>query len=171
MMLTAQEIRKQEFGKSLRGYDPEEVKNYLYTLAQDYENVYSENVQLKESIQRLNYEITRYHKLEETMNNSLILAQQTGEMLKENAKKEAEIILENAKKKIAEIFIVYQEVVKRLNTFNAELRAQLGAELEILETRNKKTEELSSFFYSDDIKEILVNLGKLKLEEQNEHSD
>lgn len=165
-MLTAQEIRKQEFKKSMRGYDPEEVKNYLFTLAQDYENMYSENVQLKETVQRLNYELDRYHKLEETMNNSLILAQQTGDMLKENAKKEAEIILQNSKKKIAEIFVVYQEVVKRLNTFNAELRGQLSAELEMLEKRSQKTEELSSFFYNDDIKDLILNLGKMNLEGQ-----
>jgi len=165
-MLTAQEIRKQEFKKSMRGYDPEEVKNYLFTLAQDYENIYSENVQLKETVQRLNYELDRYHKLEETMNNSLILAQQTGDMLKENAKKEAEIILQNSKKKIAEIFVVYQEVIKRLNTFNAELRGQLSAELEMLEKRSQKTEELSSFFYNDDIKDLILNLGKMNLEGQ-----
>ena len=148
-MLTAQEIRKQEFGKSVRGFNQEEVKNYLFTVAQDYENVYSENVQLKETIQRLNYELNRYHKLEETMNNSLILAQQTGEMLKENARKEAEIILENSKKKIAEIFVVYQDVVKRLNIFNAELKAQLSGELEFLDKRQQKTEELNKFFYSE----------------------
>ena len=165
-MLTAQEIRKQEFSKSVRGFNQDEVKNYLFTLAQDYENVYSENVQLKETIQRLNYELNRYHKLEETMNNSLILAQQTGEMLKENAKKEAEIILENSKKRIAEIFLVYQDVVKRLNTFNIELKAQLSGELELLEKSQMKTEELSDFFYSNDIKELLSDLGKIKNEEQ-----
>jgi len=165
-MLTAQEIRKQEFGKSVRGFNQEEVKNYLFTVAQDYENVYSENVQLKETIQRLNYELNRYHKLEETMNNSLILAQQTGEMLKENARKEAEIILENSKKKIAEIFVVYQDVVKRLNIFNAELKAQLSGELEFLDKRQQKTEELNNFFYSEDVMDLLDNLGKLKIEEQ-----
>lgn len=165
-MLTAQEIRKQEFGKSVRGFNQEEVRNYLFTIAQDYENVYSENVQLKETIQRLNYDLNRYHKLEETMNNSLILAQQTGEMIKENARKEAEFMLENSKKRIAEIFIVYQEVVKRLNILNVELKAQLSGELEFLEKRQQKTEELSSFFYSDDIKDLLLNLGKLQLEEQ-----
>ncbi len=165
-MLTAQEIRKQEFSKSLRGFDQEEVKNFIFSIAQDYENVYSENVQLKETIQRLNYELNRYHKIEETMNNSLILAQQTGEMLKENAKKEADIILENAKLRIAEIFIVYQEVVKRLNIFNVELKALLSGELEMLEKNQLKTDELNNFFYSTDIKELLVNLGKRKLEEQ-----
>lgn len=164
--MTGQEIRKQEFSKSLRGFDQEEVRNYLFTLAQDYENVYSENVQLKENVQRLNYELNRYHKLEETMNNSLILAQQTGEMLKENAKKEAEILLENSKKRIAEIFSIYQEVVKRLNMFNTELKAQLSGELEMVTKSQLKAEELTNFFYSSDIKDLMVNLDKLKIEEK-----
>ncbi len=163
-MITGMEIRNQQFNKSMRGYDTEEVKNYLYKLAQDYENVYSENAQLKESLQRVRYDLDRYHKLEETMNNSLILAQQTAEMLKINAQKEADMIMEESKKKIAETFMVYQEVVKRLNLINVELKAQISGELEILERSQKKTEELSNFFYSKDIKDIMENLGKLSLE-------
>jgi len=89
-MITAMEIRNQQFGKSLRGYNEEEVKNYLMQLAQDYENLYSQNATLKESIQRLEAELLKYHKIEDTMNNSLIFAQQTAEDIKSNARREAE---------------------------------------------------------------------------------
>lgn len=170
-MITGMEIRNQQFNKSVRGYNTEEVKNYLYKLAQDYENIYSENAQLKESLQRVRYDLDRYHKLEETMNNSLILAQQTAEMLKINAQKEADMILEESKKKIAETFMVYQEVVKRLNMFNVEIKAQITGELEMLERSQRKTEELSNFFYSKDIKDIMENLDKLNLEKRNGSQD
>ncbi len=163
-MITAMEIRNQQFNKSFRGYNTEEIKNFLYKLAQDYENIYSENAQLKENLQRVRYDLDRYHKLEETMNNSLILAQQTAELLKINAQKEADMIMEDSKRKIAETFMIYQEVVKRLNIFNVELKAQISGELEMLERSQRKTEELGSFFYSKDIKDILENLGKLNLE-------
>lgn len=170
-MITGMEIRNQQFNKSVRGYNTEEVKNYLYKLAQDYETIYSENAQLKESLQRVRYDLDRYHKLEETMNNSLILAQQTAEMLKINAQKEADMILEESKKKIAETFMVYQEVVKRLNMFNVEIKAQITGELEMLERSQRKAEELSQFFYSKDIKDIMENLGKLNLEGRNDSQD
>lgn len=165
-MITAMEIRNQQFGRSFRGYSSEEVNNFLAKLAQDYENLYSENARLKESLERAKYDLERYHKLEETMNNSLILAQQTAEMLKLNAQKEADSILEDSKKKIAETFMVYQEVIKRLNIFNAEIKAQISGEMEMLERSQRKAEELSSFFYSKDIKDILVNLGKLNPEDK-----
>ncbi|CFX57553.1 DivIVA [Syntrophomonas zehnderi OL-4] len=170
-MITAMEIRNQQFNKSLRGYNPEEVKNFQYRLAQDFENIYSENSQLKESLQKVRYELERYHKLEETMNNSLILAQQTAEMLKINAQKEADMILEDSKKKIAEAFTVYQEIIKRLNMFNAEIKAQITGELDMLERSQRKADELSDFFFSKDVKDILDNLGKLDMEARNDTKD
>ncbi len=163
-MITGMEIRNQQFAKSMRGYNEEEVKSFLLRLAQDYETIYSENSQLKESVQRLRYELERYRKMEEAMNNSLVLAQQTGEMIKANAQKEAGIMLEDSKRVIAEMLNAYQEVIKRLNLFNVELKAQLSAELEIVARHQTKTEELTAFFYNQDVKDILANLSKISLE-------
>jgi cell division initiation protein len=165
-MITGMEIRKQEFRKKMRGYDPVEVKNFIFNLAQDYENLYSENVQLRENIQKVKYELDHYRKLEETMNNSLILAQQTAEMIKSNAQKESELILEESRKKIAETFLVYQDVLQRLNMVNAEIKAQLGGEMEMLERSQRKTEELSEFFFSKDTKVLLEKLNNITLEEK-----
>jgi cell division initiation protein len=160
------EIRNQQFAKSIRGYNEEEVRSFLLRLAQDYETIYSENSQLKESIQRLRYDLERYRKMEETMNNSLILAQQTGEIIKANAQKEANMILEDSKRVISEMLTAYQEVVKRLDLFNLELKAQMNAELEMISRNQLKTEELSTFFHNQDVKELIANLSKLKLEEK-----
>ena len=165
-MITGMEIRNQQFTKSMRGYNEEEVKNFLQQLAQNYETLYSENSQLKESIQRCKFELDKYHKIEETMNNSLILAQQTAETLKVNAQKEAEKILDDSKRSIAEMLSAYQEVIKRLNLFNLELKSQLNIELEMLEKNMKKTEELSTFFNNQDVKDLLSNMSKLKIEEK-----
>jgi cell division initiation protein len=165
-MITGMEIRNQQFGKKFRGYDPEEVKKFIYNLAQDYENLYSENVVLRENIQKVKYELDHYRKLEETMNNSLILAQQTAEMIKANAQKESEMILEESRKKIAETFHVYQEVLQRLNMMTAEIKAQLSGEMEMLEKSQRKTEELSEFFFSKDTKVLLEKLARIKPEEK-----
>ncbi|HWQ76211.1 MAG TPA: DivIVA domain-containing protein [Syntrophomonas sp.] len=158
-MITGMEIRNRQFNKKFRGYNPEEVKNFITNLAQDYENLYSENVTLRENIQKTRYELDQYHKLEETMNNSLILAQQTAEMIKSNAQKEADIILAEYRKRIVETFYIYQEVLQRLNLMTAEIKAQIGGELEMLEKNQRKTEELSEFFFSKDTKELLERLS------------
>ena len=164
-MITSMEIRNQQFNKKFRGYDTEEVNNFINNLAQDYEKIYSENVYLKENIQRTKYELDRYKKLEETMNNSLILAQQTAELLKVNAQKEAAMILEDSKKKIGETFKIYQEVLSRLNIITTEIKAQLSGELELLERSQRKADELSDYFYSKDVKVILEKMDSATLEE------
>jgi len=165
-MITSMEIRNQQFNKKFRGYDTEEVNNFINNLAQDYEKIYSENVYLKENIQRTKYELDRYKKLEETMNNSLILAQQTAELLKVNAQKEAAMILEDSKKKIGETFKIYQEVLSRLNIITTEIKAQLSGELELLERSQRKADELSDYFYSKDVKVILEKMESMTLEEK-----
>jgi len=165
------EIRNKQFAKSLRGFNEDEVKNFLQHLAQDYENLYGENSQLKESIQRCKFELDKYHKIEESMNNSLIFAQQTAENLKSNAEKEAEMILSDAKRSIAEMLDVYQELMKNLNLFNMEFKSRLNIQLEILDKNITKNEELSAFFNKQDIKELVSNLGRMKLDTQPDDSN
>ncbi|MBO8158576.1 DivIVA domain-containing protein [Thermosyntropha sp.] len=165
-MITPMEIRNQQFSRAMRGFKEEEVKNFLYHIAQNYESLYSENARLKENIQQLEYELAKYRKLEETMNNSLLLAQQAAEEYKNNARKEAEFILENAKQKIAEMLFIYQEIIKRLNIFGAEMKAQITSELELLEKNQRKIDEMSEFFYSKDVKDIMEKLDKLTLKKE-----
>jgi cell division initiation protein len=164
-MITAMEIRNQQFGKSVRGYNQEEVKNYLMQLAQDYENLYSQNATLKETIQRLEAELLKYHKIEDTMNNSLIFAQQTAEDIKINARREAELILVDAKKRIAELLMVYQDVIKRLNLFNTELKAQMSGQMEMLEKNQQRIEECTQFFFSKDLKDIVEKLEQVNIKD------
>ncbi|HWP98036.1 MAG TPA: DivIVA domain-containing protein [Syntrophomonadaceae bacterium] len=160
-MITAIEIRSQQFGKSLRGFDQEEVREFISRLAQDYETLYSDNAGLKEKVQRLEDDLQKYRRLEGTMNNTLILAQQAAEDLKGNARKEASLMLDETKKRISDIMTMYHEVIKRLNIFNAELKGQMTAHMEILETNHRKVEEMSGFFYGADIKVVMERLEKI----------
>ena len=164
-MITSMEIRNQRFNKSFRGYSRDEVMNFMSQMAQEFENVYSDNANLKEQLQRVEYELQKYKKLEDTMNNSLILAQRTAEDLKINARKEADIILAESKRQINELLIVYQEIIKRLNIYNAEITAQVNGELEMLQKNRQKVESLSNFFYSEDMKNVMHNLEKMQLKE------
>jgi cell division initiation protein len=164
-MITAMEIRNQQFKKSFRGFDEEEVKNFLVRLSQDYENLFSENSQLRESIQRVQYELDKYRKMEETMNNSIILAQQTAEEVIANAHKEANMHLEDSKRHVASILGVYQEIIKRMNVFNVELKTQMSIEMEMLDKSQRKIEDLANFFYGKDLKDLLENLEQVSVKE------
>jgi cell division initiation protein len=164
-MITAMEIRNQQFKKSFRGFDEEEVKKFMIRLSQDYENLFSENSQLRESIQRIQYELDKYHKMEETMNNSIILAQQTAEEVIANARKEANMHLEDSKRHVASILGVYQEIIKRMNIFNVELKTQISIEMEMLDKSQRKIEDLANFFYGKDLKDLLENLEQVSVKE------
>ena len=138
-----------------------EVNNFLQQLAQDYEDLYSDNATLRETIQRLEYELQKYRRMEETMNNSLILAQQTSEEVKVNARREAAIILRESKAKIAEVLAVYQEVIKRVSVLTTEVKGQIHGQLELLEKSQKRVDELADFFYGKDLKEMLESLEEI----------
>jgi cell division initiation protein len=155
------EIRNQQFSRSVRGYSTVEVNNFLQQLAQDYEDLYSDNATLRETIQRLEYELQKYRRMEETMNNSLILAQQTAEEVKVNARREAAIILRESKAKIAEVLAVYQEVIKRVSVLTTEVKGQIHGQLELLEKSQKRVDELADFFYGKDLKEMLESLEEI----------
>jgi cell division initiation protein len=157
------EIHNYQFKKAIRGFDQEEVKEFLEIIADDYEALFVENAQLKEEIQRLEYELSKFKRLEETMNNSLILAQQTAENIKTNAQMESEKLIDDAKRKVMEIFVLYQDVIKRLNMFNLELKGQVAGQMEILEKNQKKVEEMTEFFFGRDLKEVLEKIEKAEL--------
>ncbi|HHX95996.1 MAG TPA: DivIVA domain-containing protein [Clostridia bacterium] len=102
-MLTPLDIHNQEFKRSLRGYDVDEVDEFLDEIIRDFEYLYKENLELKETIQKRDEEVNRYQELEQTLQETLVLAQQTGEEIKQNAKKEAELIIWEAQKKAEQI--------------------------------------------------------------------
>lgn len=164
-MITGIEIRNHQFSKSLFGFRQEEVREFIEQVAYDYETVYSENALLRENIQKQLFELEKYRKLEATMNNSLILAQQTAEELKLNARQEATKILEDSKRSIAEMLAAYQELMRHLNVFNLEMKTQLQVELELLDSNLKKNQEVGDFFTKPDIQALLDNLNNLGLED------
>ncbi|SHF05581.1 DivIVA domain-containing protein [Clostridium fallax] len=96
MRLTPMEINNKEFKRVLRGYSAEEVDEFLDKVVEDYEELYKENSILKEKLGAINDKVDHYSKIENTIQNTLLLAQNTAEQAKANAQKEADIIVKNA---------------------------------------------------------------------------
>lgn len=91
MFITAAEITNKEFKKGLRGYNIDEVDEFLDKIAEDYESIYKENSLLKEKMQSLDEKISHYTKMENTIKDTLLLAQNASEQAKENAKKKVNL--------------------------------------------------------------------------------
>jgi len=143
-MLTPLDIHNQEFKRSLRGYDVDEVDEFLDEIIRDFEYLYKENLELKETIQKRDEEVNRYQELEQTLQETLVLAQQTGEEIKQNAKKEAELIIWEAQKRAEQILakaeaetLTATEMLEKMHGLEKQLyvkmKSFLTSQLEFLE--------------------------------------
>lgn len=96
VIITSMDINNKEFKKSLRGYDCDEVDEFLDKLAEDYETLYKENSSLKEKLELMEEKINHYSKIETTIQNTLLLAQNAAEQARQTAQSEADLIIKKA---------------------------------------------------------------------------
>ena len=103
MKITPLDIQQKEFKGRFRGYDREEVQAFLRSVSQTVEELFKENVALKERADKLYQEVTELRKKETTLNELLVTTQTMAENLKETARKEADLILREAEMKAEDI--------------------------------------------------------------------
>jgi cell division initiation protein len=115
MAITPNEISNKDFKKVFRGYDIDEVDEFLEQLVDDYEKIYKENLSLKEKINLLNEKIEHYSNIEGTLQNTLILAQTAAEQAKDNSKRDAELIIKDAQETANNIIKKAEEHVLEIN--------------------------------------------------------
>lgn len=126
MPLTPIDIQNKEFRKGVRGYHTEDVNKFLESVSKEFEGVYSENFELREKLQRTEAELKQYKQLESTLQQTMVLAQQTAEDVKKAARQEAELLLKEAE----------QEKLKRLNEAQKKWD-QVNDEIEELQKRRE----------------------------------
>lgn len=141
MKITSMDISNKEFKKVIRGYSSDEVDEFLEKIAEDYEMLYKENSALKEKGYTLNEKLEHFSKLEDTIHNTLVLAQSSAEQAKLSAEKEAELIIREANESSKRIFDKAHNNVLQINNeydkvkedfikFRAKFRNFMNAQLE-----------------------------------------
>lgn len=144
MALTPIDIHNKEFERSFRGYSIEEVNEFLERVARDFEHLIKEKQSMEEELNKIKEIIKSYQKLETTMHNAIIVAQETAEEVKRNASKEAEIIckeaerdashiIEEARYKSSRILAEHEELHKQVQIFKMRFRSFIEAQLSSLE--------------------------------------
>ncbi len=103
MKLTPLDIRHKEFKRGMRGYQDVEVDEFLDQVADEYERVFKENIDLQERIEALEEKVAGYKRIEDTLQKTLITAQASAEELKQNASKEAKLVMGDAELKARQI--------------------------------------------------------------------
>lgn len=96
-MLTPNDIENKVFKKSkMKGYDIDDVEDFLEQLLADYETLYKENAEIKDKFNAMQESISYYKSVEEGINKTIENAQSTADNMKEVAKREAETIKQEA---------------------------------------------------------------------------
>src|SRR5690606_1056333 len=98
MPLTPLDIHNKEFSRSFRGYDEDEVNEFLDQIIKDYEAMIRDIKRLEEENAELKEKLAQYAELEETLHKSIVVAQEAAEALKGNARKESQLIIREAEK-------------------------------------------------------------------------
>jgi cell division initiation protein len=147
MNYTPNDLQNLTFKKNIMGYNEDEVNEVLDRIIEDYNSYIRENLEIKDKLAVLNEGLQHYKTIEESLQNALIVAQQTGEEIKknsyskaENIIKEAEVkaqkILNDANQEVLKIKIEYEEMRKKLYAFKAKAESLILSQLEILKQLN-----------------------------------
>ncbi len=151
-MLTPLDIESKVFRKTMIGFSTGEVKHFISEILANYEKIYKENVELRDKINVLNEGIGYYKTLEETLKNTLVLAERTAEETKNQAyikaeqiEKEAELkaeqIVSQARQEVFKINQRKESLVKDYDASVIQIKQFLRAQLEMVE---KNTIEINS---------------------------
>lgn len=97
MTLTPLDIQNKSFDTKFKGYNPDDVDDFLDMVTRDYEEIVTKNREMEKSLKHAEEKLEYFNELKDALNQSIIVAQDTGDKVKEAAKKEAEIILSTAK--------------------------------------------------------------------------
>jgi len=103
MKITPLEIKRQQFKKAMRGYDPIEVETFLEMVSNDLEELIRENREQKDKIIELETQLVDYKNIERSLQQTFMQAQETSGKSIENSKREAEIIIKEAEVKASQI--------------------------------------------------------------------
>lgn len=138
------EIHNKEFSRSFRGYDEDEVDQFLDLIVEDFEKLYKENMELKERIGLLKDQMEYYKTMEDTLKETLVTAQKTAEEMGLSAQKKAELItaeaeqraqkiVQDANEQIIKAQMEYEEIRKEMQVFKTRFKTLLATYLQLIE--------------------------------------
>lgn len=135
MAITALELKDKTFSTKFRGYNVEEVDDFLDILVEEFEELTRKTREQESTIRSLEDKIAYFDDMKESLSQSVILAQETAEKVKVSANEEssnivtkatndANILVEEAKAKANEILRDATDEAKRVAVETEELKRQ-----------------------------------------------
>jgi len=112
--LTPLDVRRYEFGKALRGFDPERVNQFRDQVAEELERLSRLNQDLDAKARGFHEQLRAFRERDKAINEALVSAQQLRTDIREQADKEAALILREAKADAERIVDEARSEIRRL---------------------------------------------------------
>ncbi|CAH1196048.1 MULTISPECIES: DivIVA domain-containing protein [Paenibacillus] len=143
MPLTPLDIHNKEFSRRIRGYDEDEVNEFLDQVIKDYESVIRENKELHNQLLTIQERLDHFVNIEESLSKTILVAQEAADDVKNNSKKESQLIIKEAEKnadriinealsKSRKVAIETEELRKQASIYRTRFRTLVEAQLELL---------------------------------------
>ncbi|HHU79663.1 MAG: DivIVA domain-containing protein [Caldicoprobacterales bacterium] len=150
MALTPMDIHNKEFSRSFRGYNEDEVDQFLDEIVDEFEKLYKENMELRDKINNLIDQINQYRTMEKTLKDTLVTAQKTADEVTSLAQKKSELIIREAEEQArkireeASLSVVEAnreqfEIRKQIQILKSNVRALLESHIEQIEQLAENT--------------------------------
>ena len=153
-MLTSLDIENKKFSKQImNGYNTDEVDDFLDELGVEFAKKQKELTEAFKEVEELKASLEHYKNIEETLQNTLLMAQSTAEEVKNVAKQKAGQIIEDARasstKEVASLdnqIIMkkkeLEDVTKQFDIYKAKMESLLISQLELIKEINKNEDAI-----------------------------
>lgn len=145
MNFTPNDLSNIVFRKSVMGgLNEDQVYDVIQKITEDYSDYIREMMKAKDQIMELKDRLSHYEKMEETLKNSLVLAQQSSSEIISNAEKRAEniindahaksrSIIEEGNRELIKIQFEFERLKKDLSVYRGKAAAILQAQMKLLD--------------------------------------
>jgi DivIVA domain-containing protein len=95
--LTPLDVRRYDFGRALRGYDPERVDQFREQVAEELERLTRLNQELEAKAKGFHEQLRAFRERDKALNDALVSAQQLRSEIAEQAEREGQLTLREAR--------------------------------------------------------------------------
>ncbi len=141
MALTPVEIRHVALGRAVFGYRRGATDRLLEEITESFEDVWRDRADLAERVEQLESDLVRYRELETLLRTTLVSAERAAGELKEQAKREADLILGEAHAEARRLLREASAERERLHTEAERVRSILRSALATIDVEDERTED------------------------------
>ena len=165
MALTPLDIQNKTFPTKMRGYNQDEVDDFLDLVVRDYEELTQRNRELEKAVKHSEEKLEYFNELKDALNQSIIVAQDTADKVKTSAIKESEVIVTtaqntadelvaNAEKRAHQLTTDAEEKARKILTDATEKARQLATETEDLKKKTRVFHQRISLMLESQLEQV-----------------